>query len=353
MKEQIRYKIIKDISQTLLPYDQTFAGHFLCPICFKMIEIEDLKEISVAHIIPKASGGKITTWLCKKCNNRLGMTVDKWFGQYLNAINRKTLFHEDITNLGFTIDGIKLNGTVQSDMNGIRILIDTRRNSPETLKRFEDEMTVKKHQRKFEIKIPLLGKKSHIDIGFITAAYLYGFSMFGYSWVMQKHFDQVREAILNCDEEIAKNVYISEIKNDPDKRKHYFGIATVNNYYIPFFKIIDRCVFFSPSYDTNCLENISSKNGIFDINTNRLNGIPNQIYTNPFLLIVGDKIIIYPDKGKNKVPFSFVLYVDQDDFKVTILNTFVDEDYEKKLLAEGKVFKRVSIHLTDTEGAST
>lgn len=353
MKTAIKAKIINSISDTLEPYDSHYKGYFLCPICFSLVSTSNLAEISIAHILPEAAGGKITTWLCKKCNNILGTNVDKWFGEYLIAIKSKSIIDPRITTKGFSIDGIKLNGAINKVGTRIDLLIDGRRNSSSTINNIKQSLSVRKENRKLQISIPLLGKKQAINTGFITAAYLYGFSIFGYSWVMQKSFDSVRNAIIDQGKTESENVFVSNIMNDDDSREHYFGLGVLNNTYIPCIKIMSRIVFFTPSYDKECLKNIKEKILEYNVDIKRLSSIPNHIYTNPFIMAVGNKVIIYPDKVKNMIPPSFVMLINENTFKVSLLNKLVNADFEKECRDRGEKIEKYSVDLSYLDKEST
>ena len=67
-----------EISQELTRFDYRLQGLFRCPTCLRDIPIENIgmsnneSAINEEHIIPDSVGGKLTTFLCKKCNSSFG-----------------------------------------------------------------------------------------------------------------------------------------------------------------------------------------------------------------------------------------------------------------------------------------
>lgn len=344
MKQSIKKRILKEISETLIDYDKKYINHFLCPLCLIPYCIDNLNEISIAHIFPDSANGKITTWACRNCNSDLGKNVDKWFGQYLRIMQEKSLFIKNNQINSFSIDGIRINGEIKQSDHRIDLMIYKNRNSPYTNDLLRNELSKFKQSRELKFTIPLLGKLDTVDLGFITAAYFYGFSIFGYSWIMQAHFDSIREAISKRDLSYTKNVFISNIVNDSDDREHYFGLVAINNIYIPCIKLMTKVVFFSPYYEPNALELLRKKTQ-YDVEVKRLTSIPNKTYTKPFILTVGDKVIIYPNKGKNELPIKFVMLVDPISFNINILSAFIDDKIEKEILDSEKPIEKYSITL--------
>ena len=56
-----------------------------------------------------------------------------------------------------------------------------------------------------------------LNRGFVTAAYLYGFALFGYSWVLHKHYEPIRDYITGRAELQSSGVHISKITKRPNQ----------------------------------------------------------------------------------------------------------------------------------------
>ena len=130
MKREAKHTILSSISEKLEAFNTELKGKFLCPTCLNVLDINDMSNIAKAHIIPKAAGGGIVTWLCSSCNSAFGYKQDKWFGEYLNLVRKHSFFDESITKAKFTVDDIPFNGAIRKKDGGIDIFIYSNRNPP-------------------------------------------------------------------------------------------------------------------------------------------------------------------------------------------------------------------------------
>ncbi len=195
----------------------------MCPVCFKKIDIRKSNEISDAHIIPKAAGGNRKTFLCKKCNSDFGSKQDKWFGEFIRLIeSKKNIVQTQIKADSFFLCNKNVRGRFEySPESGMEVLIHKDRNPPEindyVLHQFQKE-----RNKTFGFSLPILAKERMISVGYLTAAYLFWFDTFGYSWVLQSYLDQIREQILSPDKMIINNLYV--LKNETIEDKCWIGV---------------------------------------------------------------------------------------------------------------------------------
>jgi hypothetical protein len=342
MNKDKKRHYIEKISSTLQNFGVGYLNRFLCPLCLNLIDISDLDDITIAHIIPAAANGKISTWTCRKCNSSIGSDVDKWFGQYINTlVNKNNLFHGIKL---FTVNDIPIQGSIKYINNSISLIIDSKRNPRNILEILKNQEQTES-RKNISFTVPLLRNFDLINIGFINAAYLYGFSIFGYSWVMQDHFDSIREAINKRDLSLTNNVFISNITGDTDIREHYFGIATINSVFVPYIKIMTKLIFFAPYYFQNALTPLQSKAEEYTLDVKRLSTLPIQTYTDPFIMSVGYKVILYPNKGKNKLPLSFVMLIKEHDFSISLLRNRIDAPIKTELLKTKDDITKFSVEL--------
>ncbi len=336
---------LKYMSSTLEAFDAKYKDMFLCPTCMETTHLQNSKHITRAHILPRAARGNLTTWLCSKCNSKFGQGGDRWLGEYLHYLQTHSLLDTGVSKGKIEIEGMPLHGSVQRTTEGIDILISLNRNSPERINRMNEEFSRLKTRRTVSIGIPLLSKERELNLGFVTAAYLYGFSLFGYSWVLQHHFAALRKYILMKENITALPVHISKVQNDPDPSPIWFGIAEIDHDYIPCVRIMKTIVCFPPFYAPNKLELVRKPQGTFQVQMHKVNGIPPYNYTGPYTLVVGEKVIIYPDAGLVNSMIGFVVYIDPADFHATILDQFINPNH----VSPEAVDKRVHIKIEPRE----
>ncbi len=345
MKREAKHTILSSISEKLEAFNTELKGKFLCPTCLNVLDINDMSNIAKAHIIPKAAGGGIVTWLCSSCNSAFGYKQDKWFGEYLNLVRKHSFFDESITKAKFTVDDIPFNGAIRKKDGGIDIFIYSNRNPPNKVQRIIRELSEYRSTRKMTIQIPLLANRRNVDIGFVTAAYLYAFHIFGYSWILQKHMDSARNVIRgNCDIE-KTGIHISNVEYDTDKRDLWFGIAKLGTEFAVCIKMMNKVVFFPPFYNINVVQPIKDPKGRYNIHLTRMADVPLGHHSIPFCMVIDDKLLIFPNDSINKKMISFVILIDSTNYQVTILDKIVDESFEKI----HKVDRKIKISISEIE----
>jgi hypothetical protein len=315
---------LRHLSATLEEFDANYRGQFLCPTCLETILLQDSSHITRAHILPRAAEGNVTTWLCSSCNSRFGQGRDRWLGEYLQYLNAGSLFDPGISKGQIRIEGIPVQGSLRHTPKGIDIFISPARSSPAAIEQVKEEFRRLRPTRKVSIGIPLLSKKPELNLGFTTAAYLYGFSLFGYSWVLQHHFKGLRDYIMMREAPSTLPVHITRTRDNPDKTTVWSGIVAMDGDYIPCVGIMGTIVCFPPFYDPSRLRLVRDPKGTFRVQIYKVRGIPPYNYTGPYALVVGDKPVIYPDAGLRNAMIGFVVYIDPDSFQAIVLDRFVD-----------------------------
>lgn len=333
MKSEYKLKVLKQISNNLSLFNGDYHNKFLCPSCLKTVDLNNLKQITKAHIIPESSGGKLFTWLCKSCNSLFGENQDRWFSEYINIKNSNYLLSDKSTKHTIYYDGIKVNGNISQDKNGIQFIIDQKRNSPETLNK-----VLSRYRGNFDlgINMPILSKSNDIDLGYITAAYLYCFNKFGYSWILQKQLNKLREAMLNNDLSSFENINISKIDQNDPYDAICFGFAHFDKEYLPIVKVIDHIVFLPPAYNQKLPNKIKSIDGKFNLKITMIDGLKDKNYSIPYGMTISNKLIFYPNHKICTKPIDNLLLIDDESFEFILLNK-TNNYNRKKLTPEDKV----------------
>lgn len=319
MKPAKKREVLTHISLTLAAFNAAYVEIFLCPACLKPFRSEEYGRVSLAHILPRAAGGGLTTWLCRECNSQFGHDRDKWLGEYLNFMRSRSLLDSKISKGKLAIDGVAFGGDVRQTESGIDVFISMNRNSPSLLKQISDQFSMRKSKMTISIGVPLLSKSAELNRGFVTAAYLYGFALFGYSWVLQKHYEPIRDYITGRAELQSSGVHISKITKQPKPVSVWFGFVSAEDQYLPCVGIFDRAVFFPPFYFPDAVKTVSDPNAKFTADVKIMEGIPPYNYAGPFCLTIGSKPIIYPDAGLVDRSVEFIVHIDPQDFKANIL----------------------------------
>ena len=170
------------------------AGHYLCPTCLRHVPLSQPEEITIAHILPRAAGGGLTTLLCKRCNSTFGSRQDRWMGEYMRLVQAKGAIDTVGQRGYFEVGGVRVGGRYRTSPDGgLEFLIRTDKTSPANLAAVTEQFR-NASAKGVTLTIPLpkvFKNKESVTIGFITAAYLMWFRELGYSWALQKHLARI------------------------------------------------------------------------------------------------------------------------------------------------------------------
>jgi len=204
-------------------------GYFLCPICLAQIPLREKNKITEAHIIPKAAGGKLKTYLCCNCNSLLGAKQDKWFGEYMRLASQEksSIFETKIKDGGFWIEGVRVNGRWEYDRNrGLSFTEIVQQNPPHINEKVGKIFSSRPSKMDIKVSFPLLKQETMIRLGVLTAGYLMWFRLFGYSWVLQSHLQPIRDYILTSAPDTPKTWAVFGLEKF--RWKPWIGFAFIN-----------------------------------------------------------------------------------------------------------------------------
>ena len=166
MKKKDKARIIKTLSQNLSNLDNRRKNVFLCPTCLKEIHIDDLDNISEAHIIPKSAKGEEKTFLCHKCNSKFGAKQDKWFGEIIKMhTNKKTFIEMDLEGRHFIFGDKRFFGKwYTKEDRTLAFVFYKDRNSPDDLRFFTNYC--RNEKIKFSLEYPIMKEENSIKKGY-------------------------------------------------------------------------------------------------------------------------------------------------------------------------------------------
>ncbi len=330
----IKAEILKHLSINLEVFRPDLKNHFLCPVCLTAIPLTEKSKISEAHIIPKAAKGKLKTYLCTKCNSFLGTNQDKWFGEFIKVMRKESSFITTNAKEGnFFVDDIRVNGKYKENDDGrISFYYRTDKNSPKTVRLLNDKFKRRPSEIQIRMSYPLMMNKNKIKIGFLTAGYLYWFGTFGYSWVFQKHLDDVRKQILNPDKEILPSKYFAhskELNYKPELRyKPWIGVIPLGHILVPAMGFEQFIVFYPPADNHQLYQKLN--NAAYNCSLSELRIINFALsppYGPPVGVICEDNVLVLPET--KRLSEGVFLYFSKEHEEGTILKAVTDEEADK------------------------
>ena len=304
-KKEAKRKVAEELLRSLSFFNTGTVDCFICPTCLSHIPIQSQNEITEAHVLPKYAGGRLRTLLCRKCNSTFGSKQDKWLGDMLRIENSENgLFLTEAINEGYyVIDGLRVNGWWNFGKdNEIQFCYDVKKNSRSTVDLLHQKFQGNPERINISIPFPILRNKHLVDVGFLTAAYLFWFGLLGYSWALQSHLVEIRKQICNPEDNIFQPNYHFTI--DVKFKQPWGGLIKLEENVVPAFGIGKHVVALPPRYMPAYYEGLKKIVGTIHNNDVRIFPIPRRPrYGPPLAILFEEKIIIFPEaleKGKAK-----------------------------------------------------
>lgn len=329
MTKRFRKHVLEMLSRNLENFFPELKGYFMCPTCLRKIPLQNRDEISVAHIVPKAAGGRSRTYLCRQCNSSFGSRQDKWFGEFVRLARDSTssILSTAIQDGYFHIDGHRVNGYWRADGDkNFTFYIDDRRNSPTVSKLMDQKFRGNAPGIKLKVPLPILRNERFIKVGFLTAGYLKWFAQFGYSWVLQKHLDPVRQQIQCPDEEIITANYVASLS--VDTLDPWIAFVPLRNRPVIAFGYFKQMAIFPPRYEPGLYSKLGTFKDSVDMRKIRSIGFSDKpVYGAPVMVLQDHNLMIAPDLSGKQKTLPEALQFRGDGDKPNILRRISDEEY--------------------------
>lgn len=194
------------VEMKLYDLNLKFKKTFICPICLNQFSEEDLDTskrnyLTLEDAPPKSLGGKANTLTCKKCNNEFGHEIDFHLTERLNELNIRSFLPDTGSKVKMTHKGIEVQGIVNVDNNGNIIITHLEKvNHPEKLQKYisktgkDDIADLKFPASRVDFK--------RFEVALLKTAYVLAFEQYGYSLILNKSYDIVREQLIKPNEDI-------------------------------------------------------------------------------------------------------------------------------------------------------
>lgn len=331
-------EILRMLSKNLAAFFPDLQDHFMCPTCLTPIPLHKREKITEAHVIPKATGGKIKTYLCDKCNGLLGRKQDKWFGEHLKLINKKvaTIFATDIKDGHFWIDDIRVNGTWKIEQNNeFAFYIHKDRNPPSINKLMKEKYGSRPPQINLKVSIPILKHRKMVEMGFLTAGYLMWFGALGYSWVLQSHLNKIRQQILNPEKNILKTRFIAYCNGV--RWKPWFGLITITGEIMLTMGLENCMVFFQPADRLQVYSKLGNDfTGYIGKDIRPIQFWKKPFYGPPVSVMFDNRVLVAPNASFD-TSSHIVIYFASSSSEAQILRSVSEEKFKKLKKTPGAV----------------
>jgi hypothetical protein len=210
-------------------FEPEFSEGYICPLCFNLFHESDLSNdsfnpLTLEDIPPKSMGGNPKLLTCRKCNSRSGHVLDNNLLKRLQEVDAREFLPNQIYKTTFKSDQGTMNGLIEMDKEGnLNLKLKSEWSSPEKSDLFIKElfppMTIYNPLLNFDklfepyktnvfaIKFPKSADERKAEIALLKTAYLLAFSILGNAFLINRALVQVREQILNPDNQIFPGIF--------------------------------------------------------------------------------------------------------------------------------------------------
>jgi len=158
--------------------------------------IDENNFLTLEDAPPKSLGGKANTLTCKKCNNEAGKKIDFHLAERMKELDNKLFLPNTEFKALTNIDGVILRTTISIDDKGeMSIFHSTKDNNSNILKPIIEKFGKDKIINFNFIKSRVIPE--NLEYAILKTAFLILFQKTGYSLIIDKTYDLIREQIYN------------------------------------------------------------------------------------------------------------------------------------------------------------
>lgn len=198
-------KLLKEIG--IIDIDLKYDKTYICPLCLNQFSEDDLNSDNSKNYLteedapPASLGGSRIALTCKKCNSECGHNIDYQLKELIEHEENSKFVKGTIQRGTVDFKGKPITVEMTSDGNGqLKALHNEKRNNPSIFMNFIK--SVKK-----DVILTFKPKKTRLDgkkvnYAFYKTNYIITFSKFGYIFLLDEAYNNLREQILNPKKEL-------------------------------------------------------------------------------------------------------------------------------------------------------
>ena len=216
---------------------------YCCPLCIRGFDTPSPDVMSFEDVPPRSVGGKPLVLTCRACNNRHGSDLDSHLkaGRDLKEILEGT--RETGGRLRIGEDRVTVRGTVFGENNTIREV--NGKSDPkarEAVKSFFENLAI---GSEFHFEFSLKYNEWRERVAWLRVAYLYLFALLGYTFILRKVMNPIREQFFHPDEKQVPQII--KIMTEPIPQDSIISIsqpAELRSFSVK----LQRWMFFFPGF---------------------------------------------------------------------------------------------------------
>ena len=208
--------LYESYSTNLEWYKPELKDLFVCPLCFRIFDRDALVDgtLTIEHIIPSSIGGRLTTLTCRDCNNQAGSELEANLVQEarVDDIFRARL-STSIRSVVAVGEGEQAADVSFFDEGELAVVINGLPQHTNPVQQELVEAALSNGARSFKITSNFGYRHLPAQVAKIRSAYLMMFRYFGYAYIRDSRFDDLRKLFVTPDE---NSPYIAGLFELPD-----------------------------------------------------------------------------------------------------------------------------------------
>ena len=179
---------------------------YVCPLCLKEFTEEKIGELSQEDAPQAKLGGSRIALTCKICNNTCGSSIDCYLINRIENYENSLFIPNTKRNIKIKFSDKEVNGQLEVNAEGeMTIRNNYNQNDPKLLDKYMKNLVE-------DVVISVENKTKKTDdlrfsVALLKNAYIILFSKFGYSFILNKHYDKIRAQIATPNSEILPQLW--------------------------------------------------------------------------------------------------------------------------------------------------
>ena len=208
-------------------------AEFICPICLQEFTHKDIYKLSKEDAPLASLGGKQICVTCKDCNNRCGHEIDVYLSNYVDYIERSKMYSGTSGKIAIKFKSDEVFGQLKMSGNGrgtVRVPMTDKGNNPDKAKDFTS--TTRKDDYLWIRNVYYVQDTFKAQVAMLKTAYIILYANLGYSFILDKSYDTVREQILNADKQVISKIWARMIQIQLSDGIYTIEEAGCKGYYV-------------------------------------------------------------------------------------------------------------------------
>lgn len=216
-RQRRRYWLRRGIHALSCVVDGLPPDVYGCPLCLRLFTAEDLDDgvLTDEHVPPQAVGGLPLVLTCQECNGASGLALDRAVAEDEKVRTFGKPFTIGPLAGSVTVERVPNNGAIGFDGTRFVMIGHPGSNNPAVIEAHTAAMASLEEEGVFDLKITFKVDVKQAKRGWLRSAYLAAFAVYGYRYILQPAFQQVRQAIVDPDVEHEPLILEADIDAGP------------------------------------------------------------------------------------------------------------------------------------------